>query len=250
MASQPIMQFYAELTDAHIPIWRRFQVMGNVRFSRLAYILMTMFEMQASHLFAFDIDMADNVRNRAGDELQTERMAQMLEGWGEALLRIERPIEDDYPAMLFQEQQIRVIDASEEMVKHVFTTPGYEGSFEYDFGDGWDVRFTLEDVFEDSELPGSELPRVIGGEGFGIIEDCGGVWGLEEIDKAFRKGKGESYEEYREWLGVDKLDLRAFDIQDMNFRLKKVPRIYRDFYELQLEPTQRSIDILTRRYKK
>lgn len=49
MASHPIMQFHAELVDAHIPIWRSFQVMDDVRFSRLAYILMTLFEMQANH---------------------------------------------------------------------------------------------------------------------------------------------------------------------------------------------------------
>jgi hypothetical protein len=36
----------------------------------------------------------------------------------------------------------------------------------------------------------------------------------------------------------------------MNFRLKKVPRIYRDIYEEDLEPTQRSMGILTRRYLK
>ncbi|MBP3896062.1 MAG: hypothetical protein J6D07_06310, partial [Mogibacterium sp.] len=53
MASKPIMQFKAELMNAHIPIWRRFQVMNDVRFSRLAYILMINFEMKASHLFAF-----------------------------------------------------------------------------------------------------------------------------------------------------------------------------------------------------
>ena len=58
----------------------------------------------------------------------------------------------------------------------------------------------------------------------------------------------DTYEEFSEWLGCDELDLTAFDLEDMNFRLKKVPRIYRDIYELGLEPTKQSIDLLNRRY--
>ena len=54
MASQPIYQFYAELSDYKPKIWRRFQVLDNITMARLGYIIMTMFEMQASHLFCFD----------------------------------------------------------------------------------------------------------------------------------------------------------------------------------------------------
>ena len=40
----------------------------------------------------------------------------------------------------------------------------------------------------------------------------------------------------------------AFDIDDMNFRLKKLPRIYKQIYEDRLEPTQRSIALIERKY--
>lgn len=36
----------------------------------------------------------------------------------------------------------------------------------------------------------------------------------------------------------------------MNYRLKKVPRIYKDAYEYGLEPTKQSMDLLVRKYKK
>ena len=85
------------------------------------------------------------------------------------------------------------------------------------------------------------LPRVLEGEGYGIVEDCGGVGGLEDIAKAFKKKKGSQYQEYCDWLGVSDMDLLFFDIGDMNFRLKKIPRIYADAYELGLEPTKRSL---------
>ena len=44
------------------------------------------------------------------------------------------------------------------------------------------------------------------------------------------------------------MDLAAFDLDDMNFRLKKVSRIYADAYEHGMEPTKQSMDLLTRQY--
>lgn len=123
-------------------------------------------------------------------------------------------------------------------------------SFTYDYGDNWQVAITLEKIIVDKELPGKELPRVLEGEGFGIIEDCGGSYGLEELLKAFKKKKGKQYDEYCDWLGVTDLDLSTFDINDINFRLKKVPRIYTDVYEYGLEPTKQSLDLLMRKYNR
>ena len=62
-------------------------------------------------------------------------------------------------------------------------------SVNYDFGDDWRVSLKLEKVFEDKELPRGEFPQVIEGAGFGIVEDCGGVWGLENLVKAFKRKK-------------------------------------------------------------
>ena len=96
--------------------------------------------------------------------------------------------------------------------------------------------------------PGEELPRVLDGAGFGIVEDVGGTGGLEALAKAFKKKKGTDYKQYSEWLGTHDLDMTAFDMDDMNFRLKKIPRIYKQCYEDRLTPTQRSIDLIERKY--
>ncbi len=73
--------------------------------------------------------------------------------------------------------------------------------------------------------------------------------GLEDVNKAFEIKKGEDYEMYSNWLGKDELDLAKCDLYDLNFRLKKLPRIFRDSYEYGLERTERSIKILERDYK-
>lgn len=100
--------------------------------------------------------------------------------------------------------------------------------FQYDFGDNWRFNIVLEKIFEDENISGKDLPRVIEGEEFGIIEDCGGTWGLEEVKKAFKTKKGEKYETYSNWLGKEELDLEKCDLDDLNFRLKN----YLEFLEM------------------
>ena len=60
MAGKPIYQIYAELQDYEPKIWRRFQVMNDITLAKLAYILMTLFEMQGGHLYLFEEDELNN----------------------------------------------------------------------------------------------------------------------------------------------------------------------------------------------
>ena len=100
----------------------------------------------------------------------------------------------------------------------------------------------------DKDFPAKELPRVIEGANFGIVENVGGIWGLTEFVKAFKKKKGSQYREYCEWLGIKDFDITAFDIDDMNFRLKKLPRIYKQIYEDNISPSPAWIDLIERKY--
>jgi hypothetical protein len=52
------------------------------------------------------------------------------------------------------------------------------------------------------------------------------------------------------WSGFEDFDIKAFDIEDMNSRLRKIPRIYKDCYEYYKYPSQGSIDIIDRKYLK
>ncbi len=250
MASQSIYEFFAELKDYRPKIWRRFQVASNVTMARLSYILMTLFEMKASHLFRIEVPANENFHTYIRERLSDEEYAKIYAEPGstdpfEDNMIFEVITEDTYE---FREEHEKVYDAVENKLKHVISHPHSKLSLVYDFGDNWIVSVTLERIFKDDDLSGRLLPLVLEGEGFGIIEDCGGLPGLTDLAKAFKKKKGSTYHEYREWLGRDDLDLERFDIDDMNFRLKKVPRVYTDIYEFDLEPTKRSIDILERRY--
>ena len=212
MASQPIYQFYAELKDYEPKMWRRFQVPGNITMARLGYILMTMYEMRANHLFCLTVPVCENAKldsslPNAGSVLQDE------------VWRFEIDNEELFPG----EGESSFDASSYKMRSALQGYPGEKLNLEYDYGTGWEVTVTLETILEDKELPGREV---------------------------FRQKSGNDYENYRQWLGRDELDLTAFDLEDMNLRLKKVPRIYTELYEYGCAPSRRSLDFLERKYQK
>lgn len=244
MPAYPIYEFYAELKEYAPKIWRRFQIGANVPFSKLAYVLMTLFEMQASHLCCFTIPDFENFLV-AHKDYDAERIA-----FARKLFEEDSDMANVTLEFMFEDVPEKSIDITRYTLKQFFRVEGEHGVFEYDFGDGWEVEFKLLKIINDKELSWTLFPRVLEGEGYGIIEDCGGPLGLQELAEAYKKKSGREYKEFCSWLGIDDLDLTSFDLDDMNFRLKKVPRIYGDIYEYDLEPTKRAMKILNRDYKK
>lgn len=250
MAIHSIYRFYAELEGYKPKIWRRFEVNGNKTIAELGYIVMTLFEMEANHLFRFtDNHLAEHLA--AKKKCYSDEALRKLLGVQEyenlmALRSIcyELPFYDND-----EEGDTEFCDARNYRLNKVIGAPPRALIFEYDYGDGWRVTMTLESI-EKVEMHANELPRVLEGEGFGVVEDCGGVGGLKEIEKAFKKKKGRQYKGYVEWLGCDDFNMELFDVDDINFRLKKLPRIYKNCYENSRAPSQRAIDLIERSYQK
>ena len=240
MASQPIYRFHAQLRAYEPLMWRRFEASKNISMARLAYIVMILFEMQAAHLFSLDVPARDNFMLHLGDENRGRPL----------FMKVAEEMEDRHLVLPGEdeEEDDGFENAAGVNLGQVLDTPKQTLELWYDFGDDWRVLLTLEDIYEDESLSGRELPRVLEGAGYGIIEDCGGPGGLMELASAMAGKKEPRQEELKQWYALDGVDLNRFDLDDMNFRLKKVPRIYRDIYEEDLEPTRQSMDILTRRY--
>lgn len=251
MAQHYVYRFYAELKEYSPKIWRRFEINGEKTMAELGYAIMLMFEMQASHLFC----LKENTKENFLTYLQTLHPEDESNSIIEELLaspptneilkniRYELAYED---AFVMEDEQL--IEADRIKLNQVTKYSGSKFTFNYDFGDGWEIDLTLEEC-EKREVPLSILPRVLEGKGFGIIEDVGGPGGLERLSRSLKKGKGEEYEDDCSWLDSTTLDLDAFDIDDINFRLKKLIRVYRDCYERRYEPTEKSLSILLREYQ-
>lgn len=245
MAANEIYQLYAELKDYTPKIWRQFEVVSNITIARLGYILMTLFEMQASHLFSFDVPFNENYRIQMAKSYSKEGLDKLVKAFFD-----ENPVYKNLKLELHNDRSYYSpdsVNATKTLLKNTINHVGERMLFTYDFGDNWQFEVLLFKVSIDSETPKSEFPRVLHGKGFGIIEDCGGAPCLEKIADAFEKKSGKAYHSYCEWLGTKDLDLSSFDLDDMNFRLKKLPRIFCDIYEKNLEPTQQAKNLMLRK---
>ena len=233
MAIKKIYQFHSELEDFKPKIWRRFQIADDITIAELGYIVMTMYEMMASHLLA--------IEHERPFLTPSGRLSKRME----LICRYDIP--DDFGDW---KDDWRGEDATKIKLSELQFEPTSRLLVWYDFGDDWHVILKIEQVFEGDELPDYEFPRVLAGKGFGIVEDCGGIWGLSDLVEAFKAKEGEAYKQFSEWLGVEDFDITAFDINDMNFRLTKIPQIYKKIYEDKISPTKKSIELIERKYLK
>lgn len=140
--------------------------------------------------------------------------------------------------------------AEKVKLKDVLTSTADRITFNYDFGDNWEVALKM--VGEESLPSAKGLPRVLDGAGFGIIENCGGPTDLAELNAMMESGDIGPFSNYLpEFLlannGLD-FDLADFDIQEVNFRLKKLVRYYKQLYEDDKEISNRGMALLMHDY--
>ena len=242
MAPQSIYQFYAEIEGFQPAIWRRFEVSENITMAQLGYVLMTLFEMKASHLFCLKVPLKSVQSNvipvdfNTGDPKNPRRTLPRYS-------RYEIPTDPyDIP---FEAVQAEQIDACTSLLKDCISGKA-PILFHYDYGDNWTIRVSLEQVCDEA-LPEDGLPRVTDGAGHGIIEDCGGIPGLYNIVEAFQEKSGAQYESYRTWMQADHFDISQFDLEEMNDRVKKIPPLFRKVYEDHETLPEQSIRLIERR---
>lgn len=246
-----IYTFYAELDDYEPKAWRRFEIDAGKNIAEFAYTIMIMFEMHASHLFKVkEFTREAHVRRLMewNKELSKEEIVKKF-GEDDTKNRLfEIPFDDDDDIFLLEDKEHYY--PQREKPKYLYNRVGNRLELAYDYGDNWHVNLTLESV-EEKEISLKDVPRVLEGEGYGIIEDVGGTGGLTELYDLTKNKVSlkQEYEDMLAWLDSDGIDLDEFDIEDINFRIKKLMRVYRDLYEYGWEPTIQSEKIFNRAYK-
>ena len=158
-----IFQFHALLEGSSPRVWRRFLISDTATVADLMDAIMTMFQMYGYHLFHLEDYGPGSTKRKFETQRQLEEGVSYL-GFG-----YKSVVAEDYSLkklILRKEQQFR---------------------FFYDYGDDWVIRLKLEEKLDDDSYEG-QLPVAIKGKGAGIIEDCGGVWYLNDMmqkEKAF-----------------------------------------------------------------
>jgi hypothetical protein len=144
-----------EMDDYKPRIWRRILISENTSVTDFAYGIMGIYNAEGYHLW--------NVESM-GQKPPRQRLT-----WANA--KTYMYVNED--SLDWEDYQ----NPDTHKVSDLFNQKGDIVLVNYDFGDSWCFKCVLEEISEDD---GTQLPSVLKWKGHGIIDDCGGVWGLEE----------------------------------------------------------------------
>ena len=183
-----IYQLKVTLNGSKPPIWRRLLVPGNINLGSFHIVLQIVMGWTNSHLHQFILGRT--MYGIPDDEFGAD---------------FGLEIEDENKYKLSQ-----LLKKEKDSLK-----------YEYDFGDGWEHKIILEKILPyESSL---KLPSCIKGKRACPPEDCGGIWGYQDLIEVINDTSHPEHEEMLEWLGGD-FDPEYFDVNEINEILSKYTR--------------------------
>ena len=251
MATFPIYQIYIELENYEPKMWRRFQVMNDIKMSRLAYIIMVFYELRCNYTYEFRKDELDIYLKK---HPEYKNNPDRLEKLNKKFENLRYGIIAKNNMFMYKklDNYNPLEDATKANLKDVLVFPNDEITFIYDPETNWKIKVVLEKIIIDKSLYSKELPKIIDGQGYGIIETCSSSKDLKKFrDKLEADGwkNKTTYKYYSTSKKVkDKFYFDKIDINDMNFRIKTLPRALQDYYEEGNYDTYRTFKIKQRRY--
>jgi hypothetical protein len=101
-----------------------------------------------------------------------------------------------------------------QKIANYFSMENRMAEYVYDFGDNWEHTVKLEKILPRDE--NTNYPICIKGKRACPPEDCGGIWGYEELLDIISDKNHEEYEEMMKWLGGE-FDPEYFDVEEVSF---------------------------------
>ncbi|MGO9411442.1 MAG: plasmid pRiA4b ORF-3 family protein [Spirochaetia bacterium] len=178
-----VYQLKLSVSNIRPPIWRRILVRSDLTLARLHLIIQSLMNWYNYHLYQFDIGQ---------------------EEYGP-------PLEDDDLHGKRKSPGIRLSRAFGKGIKSIL--------YEYDFGDGWEIRIQLERIL--SGLVQEEQVICATGARRGPAEDSGGPYGYQEYLDILKNPSHAEYKEIKEWIG-EHFDPEDFDLKETNEELSKL----------------------------
>ena len=176
-----IYQLKVVLNGVKPPIWRRILVPGDIELGSLHLVLQLVMGWTNSHLHQF-------ISGRTFYGIKDDEFSFGLE------------VKDENKYTLNE-----LLGSEKETIV-----------YEYDFGDSWEHKIILEKILPYEK--DKKLPLCIKGKRAYPPEDCGGIWGYQELLNTLSDPENPEYEEMLEWLGGG-FDPEAFDIAETNEQL-------------------------------
>jgi hypothetical protein len=187
-----VFQLKIVLEESKPPIWRRVLVPADVKLPDLHGVIQLAMGWQDTHLYHFMVGTRQ-------DELRFYGDPQTLD------------------IDLWQLGEGRFINDLRVPLDHLLVNEKDWIRYEYDFGDGWIHRLTLEKILV-QPLREARMPRCIAGRRACPPEDIGGVPGYEQALDVLADSSHPEHQELREWLGGS-FESELFDREVVNAEL-------------------------------
>jgi len=189
------------------PVWRRLLVPADCTFHNLHHVIQMSFGWFNMHLYKFMKKPYDG-------------------GW-----TIKELDDEDYLndfSEFFPDRPKPIDSKSITIGEFLKENPIDKFTYIYDFGDDWIHDITIEGETEDILIH----PRCTAGKGACPPEDCGGMWGYENMKCVLLEApRSEDARMYRKWLGLGrgkKFDPNLFDLDDANRRIVEMIEYIRE----------------------
>ncbi len=178
--TKQIYQIQIALKGFKPKIWRRVLISSDTPMYRFHEVIQVSMGWEGGHLHQFEKNGIFYSTKMEGDDM-----------WGE----------------------MDTVDYKKLKVSHLLKQEKDKMRYEYDFGDSWEHDIILEKILEPDEK--LKYPVCIAGKMNCPPEDCGGIWGYEDLLEIIKNPKHEEYKEMMEWLGDD-FDPEHFDKDEAN----------------------------------
>ena len=177
-----IYQIKIALKNSKPKIWRRLLIPSDLKLSDLHKVIQSSMGWTNSHLHQF-------IKNKT--------------------IYSKKNLNDDDLGFF-----ARIVDYKKLKISDLLVNEKEKIVYEYDFGDSWNHDITLEKILP--VVKSVKYPVCIAGKMHCPPEDCGGVWGYENLLEILKNPQHEEYEDMIEWLEDDEYDPEEFDIEEVN----------------------------------
>tara|TARA_B000000565_G_C23782175_1_gene376375 strand:- start:337 stop:783 length:447 start_codon:yes stop_codon:yes gene_type:complete len=111
-----------------------------------------------------------------------------------------------------------IIPEQKRKISSYFSLGNTQGIYMYDFGDEWEHKIELEKILPAEA--GHLYPKCLAGKRACPPEDCGGMWGYENLLEILKDPHHPEYQDRLEWIG-EPLNPEEFDSQSVLFSASK-----------------------------
>ncbi|MBI1707917.1 plasmid pRiA4b ORF-3 family protein [Lactobacillus crispatus] len=166
--------------------WRRFIISGNTSVKTLEVAMLDMFNADFGHMF-------DLLNKKTQERFENAESIAETKDW------------DPATGIDYEKAKVSYFEKRDKLL------------LTYDYGDSWEFEVDIKNITTDQAAP--KCPKILSGKSYGIIDDIGGVWSLQDY---YDTPKDKVDPEMIDLLmGGEAINLDNFNKEELNQRMEQ-----------------------------